>query len=149
MFCFLLKLVLLLQLSNSINQFKLGANAATQSEVYERMSKIEANNQLQANEISVLKTKSVEDRNEIQQLKDRLAKLEAFTFTNKTNDQETFERQKRPARLLPSQVLRWDAFYLNMFLLNIIYSVNLLFNLNTRAEAQRNQRMRLKKNLII
>lgn len=105
MFYFLLKLVLLLQLTNSINQIKLGANAASQSKVYERMWKIEANNRLQAKEISLLKTISVEDRNEIHQLKGRLAKLEAFTFTNNTNDQETFERQKRPARLLPLQLL--------------------------------------------
>jgi len=63
MFSFFLRLVLLLELTNSINQLQLGANA-TQTDLYEKMLEIEANNRLQANEISLLKTKSIEDRSE-------------------------------------------------------------------------------------
>jgi len=107
MLCFLLKLILLFHLTNSINQFQLGASA-TQPELYERMSKIEATNRLQATEISVLKTNSIEDRSEIHRLIDRVGQLEASIYMNKTNnDQEILERQKRPARLLPLQLLRY------------------------------------------
>ena len=117
MFRFLLKLMLLFHLTNSINQFQLGANA-TQPELYERMSKIEATNRLQATEISVLKTNSIEDRSEIHRLRDRVDHLEASISMNKTNnDQEMLERQKRPARLLPLQLLRYIRY---TFLLNVI-----------------------------
>ena len=106
MFSFFLKFVLLLELISSINQLQLGANAIPQPEFYERISKIEANNRLQVNEISLLKTKSIEDRSEIHHLRDRVAKLEASTFTNATNYQEISKRQKRPDRLIPVHIFK-------------------------------------------
>ena len=100
MLCFLLKFVLFLQLTNCIHR-QFGADA-TQSEMYERMSKIEAHNQQQDKEISLLKTKAIEDRSEIRHLRDRLAHFDASAFTNLQNE-DYLERQKRPYRLLPSQ----------------------------------------------
>ena len=93
--CFLLKFVLFLQLTNCIHR-QFGADA-TQSEMFERMSKIEAHNQQQDKEISHLKTKSIEDRIEIDQLRDH--------FTNSLQNDEILVRQKRPYRLLPSHQL--------------------------------------------
>jgi len=116
MFSFFLKLVLLLELISSINQLQLGANAIPQPEFYERISKIEANNRLQANEISLLKTKSIEDRSEIHHLRERVAKLEASTFTNDiTNCQEISKRQKRPDRLIPAHIFKYIRYICNFF----------------------------------
>ncbi len=78
---------------------------ATQSELHERMSKIEANNVQQAREIYVLKSNAVEDKNEIHQLKDRVARLEAAATTSYTIE-TTIGRQERPARLLPARFFR-------------------------------------------
>lgn len=102
-FSFLLKLVLLLQLTNSIHKIQLGANA-TQPEIYLRMSEIESNNRLQANEISLLKVKSIEDRNEIHLLRDRVFHLESTSFINSTNCKHLLYKQKRAARLFPERI---------------------------------------------
>ncbi len=114
LFSFFLRLVLLLELTNSINQLQLGANA-TQTDLYEKMLEIEANNRLQANEISLLKTKSIEDRSEIHHLRERVAKLEASTFTNATNYQEISKRQKRPDRLIPAHIFKYIRYICNFF----------------------------------
>jgi len=63
----------------SINH-QFGANAS-QFDVSERMSKIEARNRQQGQEISVLKTRAIEDRNEISELRNRVAQLESFPST--------------------------------------------------------------------
>lgn len=104
MFRLLLKCLLLLQLMYFINhkQFVVDAN---QSDLRERMSKIEANNVQQAREISMLKTNAIEDKKEIHQLKDRVARLEATASTSNTIE-TTIERQERPARLLPARFFR-------------------------------------------
>jgi len=95
--------VLLLQLTNCINH-RFGADAS-QSDVYERLSKIEAHNRQQEKEVSVLKIKGVEDRSEINGLRNRVARLEeSSTFTNLTN-KEMAGRQKRPFRLIPTKQL--------------------------------------------
>ena len=101
MICFLLRVVLLLQLTYSINH-QVGANAS-QPEVYERLSKIEAHNRQQEIEISLLKTRAIGDRKEIQQLRDRVAHLEASTLSSIISD-TTIWRQKRPVRLLPARL---------------------------------------------
>jgi len=101
MFGLLLKLVLLLQVTHSINR-QFGADANQQSEIYERMSKIEAHNRHQEKEISILKTQKIEDRNEISELRSRVSRLEAFSTVNKTlTNKEVTGRRKRPFRLLP------------------------------------------------
>ena len=76
MFRLLLKFVLFLQLISCIH-LQFGADE-TQSEIHERMSKIEAYNQQQDKEISLLKTTATEDRSEIRQLRDRLAHFAIF-----------------------------------------------------------------------
>ncbi len=102
---FMLKFVLLLQLTNSINQ-QFGVEAS-QSEMFERMSKIEVHNQEQQKEISILKNQRKEDRNEIHHLRERVSQLEASTPTNNmTNEDSMLRRQKRPVRLLPTSILR-------------------------------------------
>ena len=101
MFCFLLKFVLFVQLTYSINHHRFGAEAVTESELHERMSKIEAQNYQHKNEISVLKTNAVEDRKEIHKLGDRVAQLEASAFTNNTESKTILKRRNRPVRLLP------------------------------------------------
>ena len=103
-FSFLLKFVLLLQLVYSINH-QFGADA-TPSEIYDRLSRIEAQNQHHENEISILKTEKVEDRKEIHQLRERVAILESSTFFNSSSSGEQLKRSKRPARLLPPHILR-------------------------------------------
>ena len=69
------------------------------------MSKIEASNVQQAREISILKTNAVEDKEEIHQLKERVARLEASACTKFTSETR-IERQERPARLLPAKFFR-------------------------------------------
>ena len=103
MFCFLLKCILLVQLTYSIHSHhRFGAEATTQSEIHERMSKIEALNCQHKNEISLLKTSAVEDRKEIHKLRDRVAQLEALAVTNNTESTITLlKRKERPVRLLP------------------------------------------------
>ena len=103
----MLKFLLLLQLTNSINQQFGAVDATSQSELHEqRMSKIEVHNQQQDKEMSLLKNRAIEDRNEIHQLRERVSWLEASASTNKMTKKDTFGQRKRPARLLPSQVLR-------------------------------------------
>ena len=104
MFRLLIKCLLLLQLIYFVNHHQFVAEA-TQSELHERMSKIEATNLQQAREISLLKTNAVEDKKEIHQLKNRVALLEASALTNSTTE-ITKGRQKRPARLLPAKYFR-------------------------------------------
>jgi len=71
-FSFLLKFALLLQLMlYVIHNHHFGAEAS-QPEVYDRFSKIEAQNQRHEKEISLLKTEKVEDRKEIHQLRERI-----------------------------------------------------------------------------
>ena len=96
---FLVKFVLLLQLVNYINNHKFEAEA-TQSELYHRMSTVEAQNRHHEKEISLLKVEKVEDRNEIHQLRERVALLEASTFSNSSLEDKLRRRSKRPARLL-------------------------------------------------
>jgi len=78
-FGFLLKFVLLLQLMYFIRNHQFGAEA-TQPEVNDRLSKIEAQNQRHEREISLLKTEKIEDRKEIHQLRERVAMLEDSTL---------------------------------------------------------------------
>ena len=88
-----------------IHNHHFGAEA-TQPEVYDRLFKIEAQNQRHEKEISLLKTEKIEDRKEIQQLKERVALLEDATFSNVTSgDKISRIRSERPARLLPLQLL--------------------------------------------
>jgi len=82
----------------------LGAEAS-QSEVLERLSKIEAHNRQQAEEMSLLKTQAIGDRNEIRELRDRVAQLEAAsTMLPNISSDAIFERPKRPIRLLPASL---------------------------------------------
>ena len=104
-FGFLLKSVLLLQLMNVIHNHHFGAEA-TQPEVYDRLSKIEAQNQRLEKEISLLKIGKIEDRKEIHQLRERVALLEDSTFSNVTSgDKISRVRSKRPERLIPLELL--------------------------------------------
>jgi len=83
---------------------ELNAEAISQSKIYERMSKIEAQNRQHEKEISLLKTERVEDKNEIHKLRNRVARLEALsTFDGKTNE-DILGRQKRPYRLIPKKL---------------------------------------------
>ena len=107
MFCFLLKCILLVQLTYSIHSHhRFGAEATTQSEIHERMSKIEALNCQHKNEIFLLKTSAAEDRKEIHNLRKRVALLEDSAFLNVAGgDKISGIRPERPARLLPFQLL--------------------------------------------
>ena len=100
----LLKLVLLLQLVYSIHHQN-GAEAAP-LELHDRMSNIEAQNHRHEKEISLLKTEKMEDREEIHQLRERVALLEDVTFSNASSGEKILTRSERPARLLPPSVLR-------------------------------------------
>ena len=96
---FLLKFVLLLQLVYCINNHKFEAEA-TQSELYQRMSNIEAQNRRHEKEIFLLKDGKVENRKEVQQLRERVALLESSNFSNSPSDEKFRRRSKRPVRLL-------------------------------------------------
>ena len=103
---FLLKCVMLLQLVYCINHHQFGVDA-TQSELYGRMSKIEAKSRLHEHEISLLLKEKVEDRKEIHQLKERVALLEeSSSLSNASSDEKLLKRSERPARLLPPHILR-------------------------------------------
>lgn len=102
MLCFLLRGVLLLQLMYFINQHQFGADA-NQSELFDRMTKIESKNLKQDNEISLLKMKSIEDRREINELRERVAHLEESQLKNLTTEY-ALDRPKRPVRLLPPRL---------------------------------------------
>ena len=102
---FLVKFLLLLQLAYCINNHKFEAEA-TQSELYHRMSNIEAQNRHHEKEISLLRVEKVEDRREIHQLRERVALLESSTFSNSSLGEKLLGRSKRPARLLPDSILR-------------------------------------------
>ena len=79
---------------------------ATQPEVYDRLSKIEAQNQRHEKEISLFKTEKVEDRKEIHQLRERVALLEDSTFSNvKSGDKTPRIRSERSAQSPPLQHL--------------------------------------------
>ena len=99
MFSFLLKIILLLQLAYSINH-QFGAEAS-QPEVYERLSKVEAHNRQQEKEISLLKTRAIGDRKEIHLLRNRVAHLEAASTLPNLSSDAIIGRSKRPVRLLP------------------------------------------------
>jgi len=101
-FCFLLGVFTLLQMLHSINN-RFEGNGI-QSELHERMSNMEANNRQQDKDMSILKTNSVEDKLEISQLRERVARLEASKYANFPKE-NVFERQERPARLLPARFL--------------------------------------------
>ena len=101
--CFLLRCVLFLQLSYSINH-EIGA-AASQPEVYDRLSKIEAQNLQHEKEISILKTEKIEDKKEIRKLRERVAHLENSAFTDNLKGDKIIERSKRPASLLPDTIV--------------------------------------------
>ena len=79
---------------------------ATQLEVNDRLSKIEAQNKLHEKEISLLKAGKIEDKKEIRHLRERVALLEDTIFPNvKSSDNISRIRSERPARLLPFQLL--------------------------------------------
>ena len=100
---FLVKLVLLLHLAYSINNQKFEAEA-TQSELYHRMSNVEAQNRHHEKEISLLKMGKVEDRKEINHLRERVARLEGESSLTNLTSEQTGGRQKRPVRLLPPRL---------------------------------------------
>ena len=102
MLSFLLKIILLLQLAYSINH-QFGAEAS-QPEVYERLSKVEAHNRQQEKEISLLKTQAIGDRKEIHLLRDRVAHLEAASTLPNLSSDAILGRPKRPVRLLPARL---------------------------------------------
>ena len=105
-FSFLLKLLLILQLLYSIH-YQYGVEA-TQPELHDRLTKMEAQNRRHEVEISILKTAKIEDRKEIHQLRERVALLEDATFSNVTSGDIKLSqhiRSERPARLLPLQLL--------------------------------------------
>lgn len=66
----------------------------------DRISKIEADNQSQKIEITLLNSLSQEDRKVIKQLNVRVAQLEKLVVNNET-DEKILGREKRPFRLLP------------------------------------------------
>lgn len=105
MLYFLLKCVLLLQVLYCINSCKFEAEA-TQTELYNRMSQIEDQNRHHEKEISLLKIGKVEDRQEIRQLRERVALLESSTFSNSSLGEKHLRRSKRPVRLLPPKVFK-------------------------------------------
>jgi len=82
-----------------INNHKFEAEA-TQSELYHRMSNVEAQNRHHEKEISLLKMKKVEDGKEIHHLRERVALLESSTFSNSSSKDKLRRKSKRPARLL-------------------------------------------------
>ena len=100
---FFFKCLLLLQLVYFINQHHLGAEAS-QSDLSDRMTKIESKNLLQEKEISSLKTMAVEDRKEINLLKERVAYLEAESPLTNVTTENIIGRAKRPVRLLPPRL---------------------------------------------
>lgn len=72
-----------------------------------RMSEMEAKNHLQENEIALLKTLRVEDKESLEQLKNRIEQLEASTSANIDGKTEKIlSRQKHPARLVPANLNR-------------------------------------------
>ena len=116
---FLVKFSLLLQLVLSIHNHKFEAEA-TQSELYHRMSNIEAQNRHHEKEISLLKMKKVEDRKKINQLRERVALLESSTFSNLSSGEKFRRRSKRPVRLIPPYISNlWDSIILkSIFILS-------------------------------
>ena len=82
-----------------INQHQNGAYAC-QSDLFDRIAKMEATNLKQDQEISTLKTATVDDKKEINLLRERVVHLEEFKFKNLTTE-KALERTKRPVRLLP------------------------------------------------
>jgi len=103
MISFLVKISLLLQLVLSIHNHKFEAEAV-QSELYNRMSNIEARNRHHEKEMSLLKKEKVEDRKEINQLRERVALLESSTFSNLSSGEKFRRRSKRPVRLIPPYI---------------------------------------------
>jgi len=85
-----------------VNQNQFGAEA-NQSELSGRMTKIETKNLQQESEIVLLKTIAVGDRKEINQLRERVSRLEESSFANFTRE-INHNRKKRPVRLLPQRL---------------------------------------------
>jgi len=114
-FLFFTKISLLCWFSG--NQFLVAATETSpidpcvgsdQSNSSNRIALVEARSWEQEKEITSLKNIVAEDRNIINQLKGRVAKLEASSSAadrSATSD-NSFGRPKRPARLLPSVILR-------------------------------------------
>jgi len=74
----------------------------------ERMSKLEAENKQQKQEMAVMKTTIDENRKEIGNLNGRVSTLEkSETAKNQKNDEtEVLSRPKRPYRLIPAKLPR-------------------------------------------
>lgn len=68
----------------------------------DRMKQMEDRSQRQEKEIDHLKTNAYYDRKEINQLKSRVAQLEASQTVNSFYSSKVLERSKRPYRLLPT-----------------------------------------------
>lgn len=78
-----------------------------QSNSSNRIIQVEARSHEQEKEISNLKNVVAEDRKVINQLKERVALLEASSDSEKAAaSADFFRRPKRPARLLPVSILR-------------------------------------------
>ena len=86
----------------SINH-QFGADA-NQSKLEKRMVDLEANNRQQERDFSILKTKAVEDKQEISKLRGRVDRLEGSAHANIPTN-EIVDRKERPARLLPVSYL--------------------------------------------
>ncbi len=78
-----------------INQHQFGADVS-QSELSDRMATIEAKNLKQDSEISLLKMATIEDKKEINELKERVVYLKESTFKNLTT--EKFSRDQNVLR---------------------------------------------------
>jgi len=109
--CFLLRLSLLLyndriiEGSSCIGDSKIATvNQEDAADSNDRFSKIEAHNQNQDKEIALLKTALDKERKISRDLRNRFALLENSVniFIDENNN---FDRVKRPARLLPLQLL--------------------------------------------
>jgi len=86
-----------------INHNQFGVEAG-QSELSDRMVKIETKNLQQEKEIALLKINAVEDRKEINHLRERVARLEGESSLTNLTSEQTGGRQKRPVRLLPPRL---------------------------------------------
>ena len=90
----------------TVSQFKGGTKE--ESNLNDRMSLIEAENQQQRKEISFLKAVVVEDKRDIRHLTRRVSRLESLLVMAKSSasSEKLLMRPKRPYRLLPVGQIR-------------------------------------------
>ena len=111
-FCFILKLIMFLQLYGNFKSPVEGMEVEIGTAVAKfqnpdgislkaRMIQIEMKSRQQDTEISNLKTKAEQDRNVINRLEGRVSMLEAAVVNSKPKADGNYRRQKRPFRLLP------------------------------------------------